>query len=101
MSDRLILVDKRINVRLVGFIETWRLLFAKILIKVTGPEITMACQDDQLCAGLEAGIYGTVHGVSAIWDKKATTVDSVILLVEEKKEFNEINIIVLLQKVFH
>ena len=46
MSDRLILVDKRINVRLVGFIETWRLLFAKILIKVTGPEITMACQDD-------------------------------------------------------
>ena len=51
----------------VGVGETWRRLFAKILLKVTGIEVTMVCKDDHLCDGLKAGIDGAVHGVQAIW----------------------------------
>ena len=31
----------------------------------------MACQYDQLCAGLKAGIHGVVHTVQAIRDEKS------------------------------
>ena len=55
MPGRLIAIDKQPGVRPVGFGETWRRLFAKIVLKVTVPESTMACQDAQLCARLKAG----------------------------------------------
>ena len=71
----LIVLDKQPGMYLVGVGETWHRLFANIVIKVMGPETTMACQDDQLCAGLKAGIDGEVHGVQAIWDENPTTKD--------------------------
>ena len=46
----------------------WRSIFVKILLKVAGPEATMECQDDPLCAGLKAGINGAIHGVQDLWD---------------------------------
>ena len=70
MSGRLIALDKQPGVRPVGVGETLRHLFAKIVLKVTVQEATMACQDDQLCAGFKVGIYGVVHGFQAIWDEK-------------------------------
>ena len=66
MSDRLIVLDKQPGVRPVGVGEMWRRLFAKILLTVTGPEATMACQDDQIFAGLKAGIDGANHIVQDI-----------------------------------
>ena len=54
MSGRLITLDKHPGVLPVGGGEMWRRLFANIVLKFTGPESTMGCQDDQLCAGLEA-----------------------------------------------
>ena len=51
----------------------------------------MAYQDDQLCAGLKVGIYGTVYRVQAIWDKNLTTEDWGFLLVDANNAFNEIN----------
>ena len=69
MSGRLIALDELPGMHPVGVGETWRRIFAKIMLKITGPEATMACQDKQLCAGLKAGIDGAVHGVKAIWDK--------------------------------
>ena len=63
MSGRLIALDKQPGIWPVGVGETLRRIFAKIVLKVTGPETTMACQDDQLCAELKAGIYGVIHGV--------------------------------------
>ena len=62
----LITLDKQPIIRPVGVGETRRHIFAKIVIKVTGPEKTMVCQDDQLCAGLKAVIEFTVHKVQAI-----------------------------------
>ena len=66
MSGRLIASDKQTGVRPVGVGEKWRSLFTNIVIKVTGPEATMACQDDQRRAGLKAGIDGVVHRVQSI-----------------------------------
>ena len=91
MSSRLIALDKQPGMRLVRVGETWRLPFAKILIKVTGPEATMACQDYQLCDGLKAEIYVKFHGVQAIWDEKLTMEGWVFMLVDTKNAFNEIN----------
>ena len=73
MSGQLIALDKQPGVYLVGVGETWWRLFSKIALKVTGPEATMVCQDDQLCAGLKAGIDGAVHGVQSLSDKNAST----------------------------
>ena len=56
MPGRLIDIDKQPGVRPFGVGETWRHLFAKIVLKVTVPESTMACQDDHLCARLKAGL---------------------------------------------
>ena len=74
MSSRLVLLDKQTGVRPVGVRETWRHIFSKIVIKVTGPEATMTCQHDQLCSGLKVGIDGAFHGVQDIWDENLTTV---------------------------
>ena len=69
MLDCLIALDKQPGMRPVGVGETWRSIFSKIVLMVTGPEATMACRDDQLCPGLKSGIDGAVHGVRAIWEK--------------------------------
>ena len=66
MSVHLIALDKQPNISPVGVGETLRHLFSKIVLKVMGPESTMACQDYQLCAGLKAGIDGTIHEVQAL-----------------------------------
>ena len=73
MSVRLIVLDKRPGVCLVGVGETRKRLSANIVLKETVPETTMACQDDQLCAGLKVGIDGAVHRVKDIWDENLTT----------------------------
>ena len=83
MSGHLIALDKNPGVRPVGVGETWRGIFSNIVLKVTGPEVTMACQDDQLCAGLEVGIDGMFHRVQAIWDKNLTMNDWVFLLIDK------------------
>ena len=62
----------------------WRSLSAKIVIKVTGPESDMACQDGQVRARLKALIDGALHRVQAIWGEKLTTEDWVFILVDEK-----------------
>ena len=69
MSVHLIALDKQPGVWSVVVGETWRSLFAKIVLRVTGPEATMSCQDEQLCAGLKAVIDGAVHVVQALWDE--------------------------------
>ena len=49
--------------------ETWGRLFANFILKITGQDATMACQDDQLCVGLQAIIIGAIHGVQYLWDE--------------------------------
>ena len=61
----------------------------------------MACQDDQLCSGIKAGINGVVHGVQALWDKNLSTEEWIFFLVEEESAFNEINLVGMLWTVRH
>ena len=75
MSGRLIALDKKPGICLVGVRDTWRHLFAKIVLNVTDPKATMAFQEDHICSGLKSGIDGTVHRVQYIWDEKLTTED--------------------------
>ena len=91
MLGRLIALDKHPDVQPVGIGGTWRRLFPNIVLKVTGPEATMACQDGQLCARFNAGIGGVFRGVQAIWDENSTAEDCVFLLVDAKNVFNKIN----------
>ena len=73
MSGRLIVLDKHPGICPVGIEETcWR-VFVKIVLKATGPESTMACQDDQLCAAIKAVINGSIHRVQALWDENVST----------------------------
>ena len=54
------------------------------MLKVSGPESTSTGQDDQICAGLKAGIDITVHRVQDIWDTKSTTEYWRFILVDVK-----------------
>ena len=69
MSGRLITLDKQIDICKVGIGETWQRVFAKIVFKVTGPEATLACQDEQLCTGLKAESNSAINRVQALWDE--------------------------------
>ena len=91
MYGCLIALDNQPGVHPFGVMKTWTRHFSNIVLKFTGPEVAMSCQDDHMCAGLKAEIDGAVHEVQDIWYKKLTTEDWRSLLVEEKKLFNEIN----------
>ena len=73
MSGLMFALDKHTGVLTVGVGETWRRLFAKIVLNVMGPYATMVCQDDQLCAGIKSGIDGAIHRVQVIWDENLST----------------------------
>ena len=88
ISSRLIALDTQPGLCPVGVGETWRRLFTKILLKVTGPEATMACQDDQIWARLMAGIDVSTHRVQALWDENWSTEEWGFLLVDAKNAFN-------------
>ena len=68
MSGRILAIYKQPDVRQKDVGKPWRRLFAECLMKFTGPETINACQDDDICAVLKAGIGGAVQGVQAIWD---------------------------------
>ena len=101
ISGCLIALDKQPGVHPVGVRETWRQIFDKIVLKLTGPESIMVCKDDQLYAALKAGINGAVHWVQAILEENPTTKDWVFLPVDAENAFNEINRTVMLWTVCH
>ena len=82
MFGRLIALYKQPGVCPVGVVETLRRLSSMIVLKVTGLEATMACQDDHLCAGLKEGINGVIHGVQALWDKNLSAEEWGFFLVD-------------------
>ena len=54
VSGRLISIDKRTDVRTVGIGETWKHIFTKCVMRITGPEANNAYQDYHLYSGLKA-----------------------------------------------
>ena len=101
MSGHLIALDKKTGILLAGIEETWRQLFSKCVLEVTGPESTHACKDNQICRVLKDGIYGALQGVQYIWDATSTKGNWEFLLIDAKNAFNEINQIGILWTVCH
>ena len=61
----------------------------------------MACQDDQLSAGLKSLINGAIHGVQSLWDENLSTEERGFFLVDAKNAFNDINRFGMLWTVQH
>ena len=101
MSGCLIALEKHPGVCPVGVGETLRQFFDNIVIKVTVPEATSVCQDDQLCAKLKAIIDGAGYGAQDIWYTNLTTKYWGFILVDAINTFNEINQIIMLCTVQH
>jgi hypothetical protein len=69
IASRCVALDKCPGVRPVGIGEIWRRLQAKCLLLAAGEEAKDACGIDQVCAGLEAGIEGSIHDINELWDE--------------------------------
>ena len=63
MACRLLVPDKRPGVRPVGIGETLRWALAKLVMRAAGDQAKTACDNLELCAGLEAGIEGATHAM--------------------------------------
>ena len=70
MACRLMALDKQPGTQPVGIGEIFRRLMAKCVVAEVGHQATLACGNDQLCAGLAASIEGAVHAMRTQW--KAT-----------------------------
>ena len=101
MYGHLIALDKLPRLRPVGVVETWCQLFAKFVLKVTGPEATHGCKDGHLCVLFKVVINGSLHGVQYIWDANFTKENQGFLLVDSNNAFNWINRIGMLWMVGH
>ena len=86
---------------LLGVGKKWRDIFSEIVHKVKGPEATMACQDDQLCAGIKAGIDDAFPWGSSSMGQKLVYGVMGFLLINAKNAFNEINLVEMLWRVQH
>ena len=84
MSVLLIALYKQPGVRPVGVGETCCQLFAKCVLKVTGPGDTHACKDVHIWVGSRAGIHGAVYRVQSIWDANSTKEIGTFYLLTQK-----------------
>jgi len=67
MAGCLVTLDKEPGVRPMGIGEIYHWLMAKCILAMTGCQATAACDNLNLCAGLQAGIKGTVHAMGDAW----------------------------------
>lgn len=62
-------LDKQPGTRPLGIGEIFMRYIAKISLALVGSQATIACGDNNLCAGLPAGIEGAVHAVQTVWER--------------------------------
>jgi hypothetical protein len=83
---RLIALDKSPGVRPVGIGEIWSRLIAKVVLVEAGPGAKNVCGDNQLCAGLEAGIEGRIHAANQWWKEIELEENNGFLLVDARND---------------
>ena len=89
------------GVRLVDIGDMNQRLVAKIIMSVTGEDVTEACSSDQLCAELKFGCECGVHGMSAASDVASMKKDVGFMLVDADNTFNSFSRIQMLLNVQH
>ena len=67
MASHLIAFDKCPGVRPIGIGETLCRIIGKAVCLATHLDATLVCGSDQLCAGLQAGIEGAIHGMNQLF----------------------------------
>ena len=101
MAGRLLALDKCPGVRPIGVGENWRRCIVKCILLVSGNEAKESCGIDQLCAGLESGVEGGIHGMQQVWDQYHMEEEWGFLLIDARNVFNELNRTLMLWTVRH
>ena len=65
MTCRIVALDKQPGVRPLGIGEVWQRVLAKYIIACCKEDAKAVCGSTDLRVGLEAGIEGALHAVSA------------------------------------
>ncbi|KAL7461856.1 hypothetical protein ACHAXS_002258, partial [Conticribra weissflogii] len=65
MATRAVAFNKFPGIRPISIGESYRRLWARLIISQTRDQAKAACNTTELCAGLEAGIDGAIHAVRA------------------------------------
>ncbi|KAF6202525.1 hypothetical protein GE061_002921 [Apolygus lucorum] len=92
MASRLVALDKCPGVRCIGTGECLKRILGKCMAEITAEEVTEACKESQLCAGLSAGIEGAIHALSSMFTEKAVPNSHLgLLLIDAKNAFNSVN----------
>ena len=68
MANTFTVLDKCPGVRPTGIRERLHCVLGHVLALVTGWETQSACGVDQLACGMQSGIEGAVHAMSALYD---------------------------------
>ena len=100
-AGRLVRLDKLAGVKPGGIRETLERLGAKCVLLVCGDEAKEACRVDQLCAGLKAGIEGSIHAAKLIWQENTHEEEWGFLLANDRNAFNEGNRMLTLWTIHH
>lgn len=68
-QGRLVALDKQPGICPIGIGKPWMHAVAKLVLAQCGTDGNETCGNSQLCAGIKAGIEGTIHATT----RKATT----------------------------
>ena len=91
MSGHMVALDKHPVIRPVGVGEIWRIMMAKCMLRVAGPEAKAACGTTQLAGGVKVGIEGAIHAMRVLWEEHKHEEDWGFLLIDAGNVFNEEN----------
>ena len=95
MANWLIALDKCLGVHPIGKGEALRRVLGKVVALATRADLEEACETDQPCSGLRAGMEGSIHVVKKLFDLNCDAGWG-LLLVDAKNAFNSLNRIVAL-----